>query len=108
MVADAYTRDTLAIIDLRFPTFIAGVSPLDSLGRIDVEALDVAITCGGVTVEPDDLVVGDHDGVVVIPRALAPDVVARAEAKTTEEDLVREELARGASVAGTFKEYGVI
>ena len=45
IVADAYTRDTLATIDLRFPTFVAGVSPLDSLGRIDVEALDVPIAC---------------------------------------------------------------
>ena len=61
-----------------------------------------------MTVEPGDLVVGDHDGVVVLPRALAPEVIARAEAKTADEDLVREEGARGASVVATFKKYGVI
>src|ERR671937_2145649 len=71
IVADAYTRDTLALIEMRFPTFVAGISPEDSLGRIDVDAVGVPIECGGVTVHPGDLVIGDHDGVVVVPLAAA-------------------------------------
>ena len=42
-VMDAYTRDTLALIEMRFPTFAAGIGAADSLGRIEVEAVNVPI-----------------------------------------------------------------
>jgi regulator of RNase E activity RraA len=108
VVADAYTRDTLALIDMRFPTFAAGIHCADSLGRIDVDASDVPIVCGGVTVEPGDLVLGDHDGVVIVPSAIGEQIVAAAEEKLTGEDLVRAKLAEGMPVAEAFRTYGVI
>jgi 4-hydroxy-4-methyl-2-oxoglutarate aldolase len=108
IVADAYTRDTLALIEMRFPTFVAGVSPEDSLGRIDVDAVGVPIECGGVTVYPDDLVIADHDGVVVVPAAVAEQVVALAEEKVSGENLVREKLAEGMPVSDAFRTFGVI
>src|SRR5205823_4365048 len=61
IVLDAATRDTDAIAAMGFPTFAASINPLDSLGRMDVEAVGVAIECGGVIVQPGDLVLGDHD-----------------------------------------------
>ena len=67
IVVDAYTRDTLALIEMGFPTFAAGIHCADSLGRIDVDGFDVPVSCGGVDVVPGDLVLGDHDGVVVVP-----------------------------------------
>ena len=108
IVADAYTRDTLALMDMRFPTFVAGISPEDSLGRIDVDEVGGPIECGGVTVHPGDLVVGDHDGVVVVPSAVAEQVVALAEEKVAGENLVRERLAEGMPVSDAFRTYGVI
>ena len=108
VVADAYTRDTLALIAMGFPTFTAGIHCADSLGRIDVDAVDVPITCGGVDIEPDDLVLGDHDGVVTIPAELGEEIVARAEEKLNGENLVREKLVEGMSVSEAFRTYGVI
>lgn len=108
IVADAFTRDTLALIEMEFPTFVAGINPADSLGRIDVDAVGVPVQCGGVTVQPGDLVLGDHDGVVVVPAALADEVVTLAEEKVSGENRVRDELARGMPVSEAFRTYGVI
>jgi regulator of RNase E activity RraA len=108
IVADAYTRDTLALIEMNFPTFVTGISPEDSLGRIDVDAVGVPIECGDVTVNPGDLLVGDHDGVVVIPSAVAREVVALAEEKVSGENLVRQKLEDGMPVSEAFRTYGVI
>jgi regulator of RNase E activity RraA len=108
IVADAYTRDTLALIEMEFPTFVAGISPEDSLGRIDVDAIGIPVECGGVTVHPGDLVLGDHDGVVVVPSSVAGEVLRLAEEKVAGENLVRDELARGMPVSEAFRTYGVI
>lgn len=108
VVADAYARDTLALVAMRFPTFVAGVHCADSLGRIDVDAVGAPIECGGVRVEPGDLVLADHDGVVVVPAALGEEVVRLAEEKVAGENLVRERLAEGMPVAEAFRTYGVI
>jgi 4-hydroxy-4-methyl-2-oxoglutarate aldolase len=108
IVADAYTRDSLALIAMQFPTFVAGISPYDSLGRIDVDEVRVPVQCGGVRVEPDDLLLADHDGVVVVPAAVATEVLDRAEEKVSGEDLVREKLAEGMPVWEAFQTYGVI
>lgn len=108
IVADAYTRDTLALIEMAFPTFVAGISPEDSLGRIDVDEIGIPIGCGGVTVHPGDLVLADHDGVVVVPSAVAEQVVTLAEEKVSGERLVREKLAEGMPVLEAFRTYGVI
>jgi 4-hydroxy-4-methyl-2-oxoglutarate aldolase len=108
LVADAYTRDTLALMEMRFPTFAAGIHCADSLGRIDVDAVGVPISCGGVDVGPGDLVLGDNDGVVVIPAALGAEVIGLAEGKVAGEDLVRAKLAEGMPVSEAFRTYGVI
>lgn len=108
IVADAYTRDTLKLIDMRFPTFVAGILAYDSLGRIDVGAVGVPIECGGVRVKRDDLVLADHDGVVVVPSEVAVQAIARAEEKVAGEDLVRDKLAEGMPVSEAFRKYGVI
>jgi regulator of RNase E activity RraA len=108
LVADAYTRDTERLIEMQFPTFVAGISPYDSLGRIDVDAVGVPIVCGGVTVRPDDLLLADYDGVVVVPQEVAAEVISLAEEKVTGEDVVRDKLAEGMPVWEAFRTYGVI
>jgi 4-hydroxy-4-methyl-2-oxoglutarate aldolase len=108
IVADAWTRDTLALIEMKFPTFVAGISPEDSLGRIEVDTFGSPVECGGVTVHPGDLVLGDHDGVVVVPSSMAEQVLTLAEEKVAGENLVREKLAEGMPVSEAFRTYGVI
>ena len=108
IVADTCTRDTLKLIEMEFPTFIAGISSVDSLGRIEVDQVGVPIQCGGVTVKPDDLLLADYDGVVVIPSEVAEEAITRAEEKVTGEDLVREKLETGMPVWDAFRTYGVI
>jgi len=108
IVADAYTRDTAALIEMGFPTFVAGIHCADSLGRIDVRAVGVEISCGGVTVADGDLVLADLDGVVVVPAAVATEVITLAEEKVAGEALVRQKLQEGMSVAEVFRTHGVI
>jgi regulator of RNase E activity RraA len=108
LVADAYTRDTLALMEMRFPTFSAGIHCADSLGRIDVDAVGIPISCGGVEVGQGDLVLGDNDGVVIIPASLGAEVIELAEGKASGENLVRAKLAEGMPVSEAFRTYGVI
>jgi 4-hydroxy-4-methyl-2-oxoglutarate aldolase len=108
IVADAYTRDTQALIEMAFPTFVAGIHCTDSLGRIDVDAVGVEITCGGVTVTDGDLVLADFDGVVIVPAAVAGEVIRLAEEKVAGENLVRQKLEEGMPVTEAFRTYGVI
>jgi 4-hydroxy-4-methyl-2-oxoglutarate aldolase len=108
IVADAYTRDTDRLIEMQFPTFVAGISACDSLGRIDIDQVQVPIECGGVSVKPDDLVLADYDGVVVVPSEVAEEAITGAEEKVSGENLVREKLAEGMPVWEAFRTYGVI
>jgi 4-hydroxy-4-methyl-2-oxoglutarate aldolase len=107
-IADCYTRDTEALIEMGYPTFVAGVSAQDSLGRIDVDAVGVDIECGGVRVSHGDLVLADNDGVAVVPAAAADEVITLAEEKLAAEDVVREKLAQGLSVREVFAAHGVL
>src|SRR3954462_6801112 len=86
-----------------YPTFVAGVSAKDSLGRIDVDEIAKTIECGGVTVHHGDLILGDHDGVVVVPSAAAVEVLRLAEAKVATEDTVRTELGAGCLCPGGLR-----
>jgi 4-hydroxy-4-methyl-2-oxoglutarate aldolase len=108
LVGDCYTRDSAALIEMRFPTFVAGTLAYDSLGRIDVAAVGVSIECAGVTVHPGDLVIGDDDGVAIIPRGVAEEVIRLAEEKVAGENLVRDRLAEGMPAAEAFRTYGVL
>ena len=107
-VLDGLTRDCLTIISMGFPVFAAGISPADSYGRVEAVAYNVETRCGGVHVRPGDLVIGDYDGVVVIPAEVAEEAIAGAEEKSRAEDIVREELKEGVSVQETFRKYGVM
>jgi 4-hydroxy-4-methyl-2-oxoglutarate aldolase len=108
IVADAYTRDSLRLISMQFPTFVAGISACDSLGRIDVDSVGAEIRCGDVGVNPGDLILADYDGVVVVPRTVASEVLRLAAQKMVDEDMVRRKLASGEAVSTVFQTYGII
>jgi regulator of RNase E activity RraA len=88
--------------------FHGGIAPLDSKGRGKVAEIDVPIRCAGVLVAPGDLVVGDADGVIVIPRAVESEALAKAFAKVRGENSTREELEQGARLADVFARHGIL
>lgn len=107
-VIDGFTRDAAEIIKMGFPLFCTGVHPGDSMGRSEVVDFGVAVDCCGVRVRPGDYVVGDYDGVVVVPQEEAGGVLAYAEEKLRTEDKVREQLRAGRKVTEVYREYGVM
>jgi 4-hydroxy-4-methyl-2-oxoglutarate aldolase len=108
VVLDGPTRDSGAIRTMGFPVFHDGFHPADSLGRLDVVAHNVPIQCGHVLVYPGDLVLADHDGVVVVPNAAAEETLGLAEEKVSGENLVRKALAGGMTTTEAFKKYGIL
>ena len=107
-VMDGLTRDVRAIRGMKFPVFANGIGPLDSKGRGKVAAIDVPVEVAGARVAPGDLVFGDADGVVVVPRAVEDQVIAAALAKVAGENATREALARGEKLADVFRRHGIL
>jgi regulator of RNase E activity RraA len=107
-LTDGLVRDVRRIREMRFPVFAGGIGPLDSKGRAEMAAMDIAVEVAGVRVEPGDLIFGDVDGCVAIPKAVAAKVVARALEKVTAEDKTRDALAAGESLRQVFERFGVL
>ena len=107
-VIDGFIRDVRRIMGMRFPIFTTGLSPVDSNGRGEVVAYNVPIECGGVTVNPGDVVFGDADGVVVIPQAVETKVIDTALEKVRGENQTREALREGATLREVYDKYGIL
>lgn len=107
-LTDGFVRDIKFIRQMKFPVFHGGIAPLDSKGRGKIAEIDVPIRCGGVAIAPGDLVVGDADGVIVVPRAVEAAALEKAFAKVRGENATREELARGAKLADVFARHGIL
>lgn len=102
IVTDGGVRDLEVVAALDIPTFHNGPHPA-VLGRRHVPwDTDVTIACGGATVQPGDVIVGDADGLLVIPPALVDEVVADAIEQEREEEFIAEQVAQGAPVDGLF------
>ena len=78
------------------------------MARGDVIAYNVSIECGGVTVNPGDIVFADADGVVVIPQAVETEVIEAAFAKVAGENRTRDELQAGATLREVYDKYGIL
>jgi 4-hydroxy-4-methyl-2-oxoglutarate aldolase len=107
-VCDSQIRDCVRIIEMNFPVYCTGIRPVDSKGRGRVEAFDVPIRCGGVSVNPGDLIFADFDGVVVIPRSIEQRAIRMALEKAGKEDLSRQELLEGKTLREVYEKYGVL
>ena len=107
-VTDGLVRDVKQIREMQFPVFCGGSGPLDTKGRARMVERDVPVQCAGVTVRCGDLVFGDVDGVVVIPREHESAVLQRALEKVAGENLSREALQRGEKLASVFKRLGIL
>jgi regulator of RNase E activity RraA len=105
---DGCTRDIKAIRAMKFPVFHGGIAPLDSKGRGRIMTLDTPVACGGVMVSSGDLVVGDADGVVVIPKKIEAEVLALAFDKIKGEKSTLSDLRRGDKLADVYARYGIL
>lgn len=102
IVTDGGVRDVDAVADMAIPVFALGGHPA-VLGRVHVPwEHDVTIACGGATVQPGDIIAGDTDGVIVIPRAVVEEVVAAALAQEEEDAWVAARVAEGHPLDGLF------
>jgi 4-hydroxy-4-methyl-2-oxoglutarate aldolase len=108
VVIDGFARDAAAIEELGFPTFARGLSPLDTFARAVVTTIDVEARVGGVDVRPGDLVIGDVDGIVVVPQELLADVAEAVAAKHRLEGKARADLLAGMSIREVWTKYGVL
>ncbi|MBX3538802.1 MAG: RraA family protein [Chelatococcus sp.] len=105
---DGCVRDTREIRAIGYPVFHGGIAPIDSKGRGKIVALDVGIECAGVKVASGDLIFGDVDGVVVVPRAVEADVIRRASERLKGERNTLAELAAGETLANVFAKFGIL
>jgi 4-hydroxy-4-methyl-2-oxoglutarate aldolase len=107
-VINGFHRDTPQVLEQRWPVFSRGRYAQDSGVRTQVADYRCALEVGGVWVEPGDLVFGDLDGVLVVPRRHEAEVVTRALEKARGEKLVRREIEGGLSSTEAFRKYGIL
>ncbi len=105
---DGLVRDVRQIVAMGFAVFHGGIGPLDSKGRGRIMEIDIPVMCAGVLVRPQDVVVGDADGVVVIPREVERQVIEQAVAKVSGENSTRDALRAGESLASVFQRFGIL
>ncbi|TFD59052.1 fumarylacetoacetate hydrolase family protein [Cryobacterium suzukii] len=102
LVTDGGVRDVTAVAALEIPTYFANAHPA-VLGRRHVPwDTDLTISCGGAAVQPGDVIVGDADGVLVIPPRLIEEVVTDAIEQEREETFIAEMVAAGEGVDGLY------
>lgn len=107
-VTDGFVRDVKEIRDMRLPVFAKGIAPLDSKGRGQIMTTDMPVICDGVRVSTGDLVIGNADGVVVVPQAHEVEVLTIAFDKINSENKSTEELRAGLYLRDVYAKYGVL
>ncbi len=94
MVIDGASRDAEGLEAIQFPVFARAVLPQGPF-KDAAGAINMPVSCGGVAVSPGDIILGDADGVVVIPREHAAGVLQAAQATLAKEQQVRRRLEQG-------------
>ena len=107
VILDGAVRDVRQLRELGYPVFAAEISPYDTKGRAEVVAHDVPVECGGVRVESGDLMVGDDDGVVVVPAGLVGAILAEVVEKVRGEHGAKGDLLSGFSVHEVWEKWRV-
>jgi regulator of RNase E activity RraA len=107
-ITDGALRDVPRILPLgkRFQIYYASITPLDAKPRLEYVAYNIPISIHGVTIKPGDIVFGDYDGVVVIPREVATEVINRALERLKSETALGEEIMKGEDVRQLIRKYG--
>ncbi len=107
-VLDGYARDTKGILSLKFPTFCYGRYAQDQGPRGKVIDFRLPIEIKGVVIRPGDIVIGDIDGVCIVPQKDEVDIITLAIEKARGEKLVRKAIENGMSASEAFKKFGIM
>ena len=107
-VVDGYARDTKGIIEMKFPTFCYGRFAQDQGPRGKVMDFRLPIEIQGVSIQPGDIVIGDIDGVCIVPQKDEVDIINLAIEKSRGEKLVKKAIENGMSASEAFKKFGIM
>ncbi len=107
-VLAGYTRDSNAILEMDYPVFCFGSYAQDQRGRGRVVDFRIPLEIHGVKVNPGDIVFGDMDGVVILPREVESAVIAEALEQVSRENTARKLLQAGVSAEAVFCQTGVL
>ena len=107
-VLNGYVRDTKAILKLDFPTFCWGSYGQDAAPRYKVVDFRIPIEIGSVRVNPGDILFGDVDGVLAVPKEAEAEIFSKAIEKARGEKLVKTALEGGSSAVAAFEKYGIM
>jgi regulator of RNase E activity RraA len=102
IVTDGGVRDSPYIMRLNFPVFAKATTPEHIGGEIVPYAANVPITCAGVYVKPGDIVMGDSDGVIIVPRERAEELALKADEVERKEEAIRSMIASGISLRDSY------
>jgi regulator of RNase E activity RraA len=105
-VVDGGSRDTDLVLEQRFPVFCAFLTPSDIVERWIPNRYGEPVTIGTVTIATGDYLLGDRDGIVIIPRAVAEEVVAKTEEVVATESDMRRALIGGMDPVAAYNAYG--
>lgn len=105
-VVDGGSRDTELVVAQGFPVFCAFLTPSDIVARWVPDRFGEPVTIGAVTIATGDYVLGDRDGVVVIPSAIAQEAVAKTEEVVATESEMRRALIAGMDPVEAYNKYG--
>lgn len=107
-ILDGYVRDAREIEALGFPVFARGLYAQDQAPRGKVVDFRVKVEIAGIAIAPGDLLFGDREGVLVIPREAEEEAIRRAIEKATTENQVATAIRNGMSAREAFATYGVM
>jgi regulator of RNase E activity RraA len=102
IVTDGAYRDSPIIADLGLPAYARSMNARTNKTVHSPVDLQLPIGCGGVAVYPGDIIVGDSEGVIVVPRQLATQVAEESAGMELREDFITEKIRGGASIVGTY------
>jgi regulator of RNase E activity RraA len=107
-IIDGFHRDTPRVLEQDWPVFSRGRYAQDAGVRAKVADFGCPIEIGGVAIQPGDLMVGDLDGVIVVPRKVEDEVIRLAVEKATGEKVVRKAIEAGMSSTEAFCKFGIL
>jgi len=107
-VIDGLARDIRLIEEMKFPVFASGCRPISSKGRVMAISYGEKIKAGGVYVDSGDLIVGDVDGIIVVPKIAVDEAVKLALERASKERVTRQELKAGSKLSDVYAKYGTI
>lgn len=107
-VIDGGVRDLPQLRKLGFPVFSTGAVPSTSVSHYRFKAMNISVVCDGVKVDPEDIVVADEDGVVVVPRAKAAEVLVLSQKLDNSEHAMHPFIEKFRSIEEAVKQFGRI